>query len=147
MTPDYLAVKPDWTVEEVLLSIRERGSLSDTLSVFFVCDDDGLLLGQIDVGDLLLADITTSAVSICAKSVVVLHPQDDQEYAANLFHRHGRAVLPVVDSADILIGIVTMDDALDVAREEATEDIQKLGAVEALEEPYLKAPLEVVRSG
>lgn len=140
MTPDYLAVQPEWPVAQVLLYIRERGSLSDTLSVFFVCDAGGLLVGQIDVGDLLLADLGVTAENICDKNVVVLHPQDDQESAANLFHRHGRAVLPVVDNAGILIGIVTMDDALDVARDEATEDIQKLGAVEALEEPYLKAP-------
>lgn len=147
MTPDYLAVRPEWPVAQVLLYIRERGSLSDTLSVFFVCDEVGLLVGQIDVGDLLLADPAVTAESICDKNVVVLHPQDDQEAAANLFHRHGRAVLPVVDNAGILIGIVTMDDALDVARDEATEDIQKLGAVEALEEPYLKAPLvRLIRS-
>ncbi len=141
MTPDYLSVRPEWPVSEVLLHIRERGSLSDTLSVFFVCDEVGLLIGNINVGDLLLADPTSTADTICDKNVVVLHPQDDQEAAANLFHRHGRPVLPVVDAAGILIGIVTMDDALEVAREEATEDIQKLGAVAALEEPYLKAPL------
>jgi magnesium transporter len=141
MTPDYLSVRPEWQVSEVLVNIRERGSASDTLSVFFVCDDAGLLIGQIDAGDLLLADITARAEDICDKSVVVLHPQDDQEVAANLFHRHGRPVLPVVDAAAILIGIVTMDDALDVSRDEATEDIQKLGAVEALDEPYLRAPL------
>jgi magnesium transporter len=141
MTPDYLSVRPEWPVSEVLLYIRERGSLSDTLSVFFVCDEAGLLIGNINVGDLLLADPNATADTICDKNVVVLHPQDDQEVAANLFHRHGRPVLPVVDAAGILIGIVTMDDALEVAREEATEDIQKLGAVAALEEPYLKAPL------
>jgi magnesium transporter len=127
--------------------VRQHGQRSDSLSVFFVVDDVGILQGEIEVGDLLLAPLDGTVADFLESNLVVLRPNQDQEEAVTLFRTHGRAVPPVVDSAGILIGIVTIDDALDVAQDEATEDIQKLGAVEGLDSPYLKAPLgDLIRS-
>ncbi len=136
MTPDYLAVKPEWTVKEALDYIRQNGKDSETLNIIFVVDDKGKLIDDIRIREFLLKPLDLHVLDLMDENFVALHVTDDQETAVQLFKKYDRIALPVVDSHGVLIGLVTVDDVLDVAEEEATEDIHKLGGVEALDESY-----------
>lgn len=140
MTPDYVRVRKDWTVQHVLDHIRRHGSDSETLSVIYVVDERGALADDVRIREFLLAQPDAPVSELMDEKFVALKATDDQETAVAAFRREDRTALPVTDSAGVLIGIVTIDDVLDVAEEEATEDIHKLGGVEALEEPYMQTP-------
>jgi magnesium transporter len=141
MTPDYLAVRGEWTVAEVLDSIRTHGKDSETLNVIYVVDEKGKLVDDLRIREILLAPLDARIDQISDGRFVTLRGMDDQEEAISIFRKYDRVALPVVDSEGILIGIVTIDDVLSVAEEEHTEDIQKFGGVEALEEPYPSIPV------
>src|SRR5438309_7712030 len=136
MTPDFVAVREHWTVKEVLDYVREHGRDSETLNVIYVVDDRGKLIDDLRIREFLLKPLSTKVSDIRDRTFVALKVNDSQEEALNAFRKYDRAALPVVDSNNVLVGIVTSDDMLDVAEEEATEDIQKLGGMEALDEPY-----------
>jgi magnesium transporter len=125
----------------VLDYIREHGQDSETLNVIYVVDSRGKLIDDIRMREFLLRPLTTKVSEIRDETFVALKVNDSQEEALNVFRRYDRAALPVVDSSDVLVGIVTSDDMLDVAEEEATEDIQKFGGMEALDEPYMRIPV------
>ncbi len=142
MSPDYLSVKKDWTITQVLDYIRKHGHESETLNVIYVVDDYGKLIGELLSRDLLLSQpdkIVRNLIS--EEKIITLTATQDQQDALDTFKRYDRVALPVVDSNGYLIGIVTVDDMLDVAEEEETEDIQKFGGIEALDEPYMDLPL------
>lgn len=141
LTPYYIAVKPDWTVEKTLQYIRENGKDSETLNLVYVTDDRGKLIDEISIREILLSSANTKIVELMDESYVTLNVTDDQEKAVEIFKKYDLTALPVVDNFGVLIGIVTVDDILDVSEEEATEDIHKLGGVEALEEPYSTIPI------
>src|SRR6059058_503751 len=141
MTPDFIAVKEDWTVQQVLDYIREHGRDRETLNVIYVVDDRGKLIDDLRIREILLRPLTAKVSEIRNDTFAALKVNDSQEDALNVFRRYDRAALPVVDSSGVLVGIVTSDDMLDVAEEEATEDIQKFGGVEALDEPYMRISL------
>ncbi len=141
MTPDFLAVHDDWTVQEVLDHIREHGRDSETLNVIYVVDDRGKLIDDLRIREFLLKPLTATVAEIRDQQFVALNVADSQEEALNSFRKYDRIALPVVDSNNVLVGIVTSDDMLDVAEEEASEDIQKVGGMEALDEPYMRTPL------
>jgi magnesium transporter len=141
MTPNYIAVKPDWTITETLDNIREHGRDSETLNTIYVVDNRGKLVDDVKIRDILLAPLESRISDLMDENFIVLNVNDDQESAVDMFKKYDRVALPVVDHTGLLIGIVTIDDVLDVAEEEATEDIQKIGAVQALEEPYSTVPL------
>jgi len=141
MTPDYLAVKSDWTIQEVLDYIRKVGKSKETLNVVFVTDEKGKLLGSLDIRDILLAPPDQKVSEIYDENITPLNVFDDQEKAVSVLQKYDTVALPVVDNNGILLGIVTVDDIMDVAEEEATEDIQKQAAVEVLEEPYSEVPI------
>jgi magnesium transporter len=141
MTPDFIAVKEDWTVQQVLDYVREHGQDSETLNVIYVVDDRGKLIDDIRMREFLLKPVTSSVRDLMQKTFVALNVTDSQQDALNVFRKYDRTALPVVDSSDVLVGIITIDDMLDVAEQEATEDIQKFGGMEALEEPYMRIPL------
>jgi magnesium transporter len=141
MTPDYLAIHQDWTVSEVLEHVRRYGHYSETINVLYVIDERGRLIDDIRIREFLFAPLDTRVSDLMDYQYVALRTTDDQETAVATFRRHDRSVLPVVDSTGLLVGIVTADDVLDVAEEEATEDIHKLGGVEALDEPYMQISL------
>ncbi|HET9765893.1 MAG TPA: magnesium transporter [Thermoanaerobaculia bacterium] len=141
MTPDYVAVREGWTIEQVLAHVRKHGSDSETLNVLYVVDEVGKLLDDVRIREVLLADAEKRVSDLMGGELKALNATDDQETAVAAVRRYDRTALPVVDSAGVLVGIVTVDDVLDVAEEEATEDIQKLGGSEALEEPYLAVGL------
>jgi magnesium transporter len=137
MTPDFIAVKEDWTVQEVLDYIRAYGQDSETLNVIYVVDDRGKLIDDIRMREFLLKPLTSPVRDLMQKTFEALNVSDSQQDAVNIFRKYDRTVLPVIDSTGVLLGIVTIDDMLDVAEKEATEDIQKLGGSEALDAPYL----------
>lgn len=137
MTPDFIAVRDEWTVGQVLDHIREHGRDSETLNVIYVVDDKGLLIDDIRIREVLLKAFDCKVAEMHDRSFVALKVTDDQSTAVEAFKKYDRTTLPVVDSAGRLVGIVTIDDVIDVLEEETTEDIQKLGGMEALEEPYM----------
>lgn len=141
MSPDYLTVRADWKVREVLDHIRTNGHPSDSFDTLYVVDASGKLVDEIDIKQVLLASPQEEVSSLMNFAFEALDAHSDQEVAVDLFRKYDRTTLPVVDSAGILLGIVTVDDILDVQEEEVTEDIQKLGGTEALEEPYIKTPI------
>lgn len=141
MTPDYIAVKADWTVQQVLDFIRSNGKNSETLNMIYVIDEKSKLIDDIQIRDFLLAPLDNKVSDLMNETFVSLHVTDDQETAVNTFRKYDRSALPVIDSNGVLVGIVTVDDVLDVAEEEATEDIQKFGGMEALDEPYMNISL------
>ncbi len=136
MTLDFVAVRPGWTVREALTYVREHGYDRETLNMVYVTDEAGVLLDDIRVRRFLLADPETRVSALMDGNFATLAAADDQEKALQVFRKYDRVALPVTDAGQKLIGIVTADDMLDVASEEATEDIQKLGGSEALDEPY-----------
>src|SRR6202165_1129140 len=141
MTQDFIAVHETWTVKEVLDFIREYGRDSETLNVIYVVDERSKLIDDVRIREFLLKPLDTKVSEIRDQTFVALKVNDSQEAALNLFRKYDRTALPVVDSSDVLVGIVTIDDMLDVAEAQATEDIQKLGGMEALDEPYTTIPL------
>ncbi len=136
MTPDYLAVKPQWTIEEVLNYIRKNGKDKETISTLYVVNEKGKLIDDVRIRDMLLAEFNQQILDLMDENYIALNVYDDQETAVEIFKKYDRIALPVVDSFGVLLGIVTVDDVLDVAEEEATEDIHKLAGVTALEEAY-----------
>jgi magnesium transporter len=140
MTPDFIAVHEDWTVQQVLDYVRTYGHDSETLNLVYVVDERGKLIDDVRMREFLLRPITTKVSEIRDENFAALKVNDSQEEALNVFRKYDRVALPVVDSNGVLVGIVTSDDMLDVAEEEATEDIQKLGGLEALDEPYTTIP-------
>ncbi len=141
MSPDFIAVHEDWTVQQVLDFVREHGQDSETLNVVYVVDERGKLIDDIRMREFLLKPLTVKVSDIRDRTFVALSVNDSQEEALNVFRKYDRTALPVVDSNGILVGIVTIDDMLDIAEAEATEDIQKFGGMEALDEPYMRIPL------
>lgn len=137
MTPDYIAVKPEWDIMQTLEHIRKYGKASETLNIIYVVDTKGKLIDDIKIRDVILAPLESKIADLMDENFVELNVHDDQEKAVEIFKKYDRVALPVVDALGFLIGIVTVDDVLDVAEEEATEDIHKLGGTEALEEPYI----------
>src|SRR5438874_677909 len=141
MTPDFVAVRENWTVKEVLDYVREHGQDSETLNFIYVVDERGKLIDDLRIRNFLLRPLNTRVDEIMDRSFVHLTVNQTQEEALNIFRKYDRAALPVVDSSGVLLGIVTQDDMLDVAEKEATEDIQKIGGMEALDEPYMRISL------
>ncbi|MFD2288412.1 magnesium transporter [Pedobacter petrophilus] len=137
MTPDYIAVKPEWSVTRVLSHIRRYGKNSETIDVVYVIDKDGVLLDDIRIREVLLADPEAIIGELTDKRFIALTANDPQEDAINIFRMNNRVALPVVDENNILLGIVTVDDILWIANEEYTEDMHKIGGSAALDEPYL----------
>jgi magnesium transporter len=141
MTPDFIAVKEDWTVQHVLDYVRQYGSDRETLNFVYVVDERGKLIDDVRMREFLLRPLTAKVSEIRDQTFAALNVTDSQQEALNVFRKYDRAALPVVDSNGVVVGIVTADDMLDVAEEEATEDIQKFGGMEALEEPYMRIPV------
>jgi magnesium transporter len=141
MTPDFIAIHEDWTVKEVLDHVREFGHDSETLNIIYVVDERGKLIDDLRIREFLLRPLDTRVSDFRDHTFTGLKVNDSQQEALNAFRKYDRAALPVVDSSGVLVGIVTGDDMLDVAEEEATEDIQKIGGMEALDEPYTTIPL------
>jgi magnesium transporter len=137
MNPDYIEVKDNFTVQDALNKIRKLGRTIENINFIYIIDDNEKLIDDINLKELLIAAPDTRLSELSDKKYIALHVTDDQENATSVFRKNNRAVLPVVDTDGILLGIVTIDDMLRVQSEEDTEDIQKMGGTEALDEPYM----------
>jgi magnesium transporter len=141
MTPDYVYVYPQNTVEEVFATIRKHGKDSETINVIYVINEKGELLDDIRIRDFILSQPHKKVAELMDNRVTSLNAYDDQEKASEIFKKENRVALPVVSQSNKLLGIVTIDDMLWVAEEEFSEDMQKMGGTEALEQPYLEIPI------
>jgi magnesium transporter len=141
MTPDYVYVYENNTVREVLQTIRRVGKNSETIDVIYVINNKGELLDDIRIREFILASPDEKVSELMDERVIALKVYDDQEVANEAFKMNNRVALPVTDDNNILLGIVTIDDVLWIANEEFSEDIQKIGGTEALDEPYLDMPI------
>jgi magnesium transporter len=141
MTPDYVSIRENWTVAETLDHLRRVGRDSETVNILYVVDPTGHLIDDIRLREIVLAPVDKQVADIMDRSFVALRAVDSQEEAVRVFERYDRVALPVVDSHGILVGIVTADDILEVATEQATEDIHKIGGLEALDGPYFETSL------
>ena len=138
MTPHYVAIQQNWTVSEVFAELRKQEQKRDVINQLYVTDSKGRLVDYVRLRNLVVVPPQTSVLELLENQQIFLRATDDQETAVTAFKKYDTTMLPVVDSSDVLVGVVTVDDILDVAEREATEDIQKLGGVAALDAPYLK---------
>jgi magnesium transporter len=138
MTPHFVRVRPHWTVAHALDHIRRYGLDSETMSMIYVIDEKGKLIDDLRIRHFLLASPDALISDLMDSRFVALKASDDREVAVEAIKDADLIALPVTDSEGVLIGIVTVDDIFDVAEEEATEDIQKIGGSEALDEPYME---------
>jgi magnesium transporter len=141
MTPEYVAIKPQYTVQQALEHIRIFGRDSETLNVIYVIDDEWKLIDDIRIKEIILASPGQVISEITDERFIALNAYDDQEVAIKVFQDYDRVALPVVDSTGVLLGIVTIDDVMDVAEEESTEDFHKFGGTEELDLSYTKTSL------
>jgi magnesium transporter len=146
MTPEYVAIQHNWTVNDVLAHLRKVGRDRESFNQLYVVDDKGHLVDSVRLRNLVVGELTMPVSEAFDHQSPALHATDDQETAVAAFKKYDRTILPVLDSNDVLVGVVTVDDVLDVAEKEATEDIQKIGGMEALGAPYLQIEmLEMIR--
>lgn len=136
MTPRYVRVKSDWTIDRSMEHIRKYAEIAETLNVIYVVDDKEHLIDDLRITQIIVAEPKDTIDSIMDSSFNALSAFDDQEEAVKMLAKYDRVALPVVDSDGILVGIVTVDDVIDVAEEETTEDMQKMAAMDALDDYY-----------
>ena len=138
MTIEFVDLKKNMTVEDAFIRIRRTGVDKETIYTCYVTDENRILLGLVSVKDLLLADQSEIIGDIMEQNIIYVNTLDDQEYAAQTFEKYDFLALPVVDNENRLVGIITVDDAIDVIQEEATEDIEKMVAITPSDKPYMK---------
>ncbi len=138
MTTEFIVLRPDMTAEMSIKRIRRTGVDKETIYTCYVTDKNNRLIGITTVKDLLLAEDDDIVKDLMSENVISVHTLDDQEHVAQLFTNYDFLALPVVDKEQRLVGIVTIDDAIDVIREEATEDFEKMAAVLPSDKPYMK---------
>jgi magnesium transporter len=129
MTPDFISVKPDWTVDKVLKHIKKHGEKAETVDIIYLVDSSDKLIDDIKIRNLLLAKPKIKVSNLASPCFAKLSPLDDQEKALKLIKTHNLVALPVVDKHNVLLGIVTIDDLIDIGEEEATEDFHKSAAL------------------
>lgn len=142
MTPDYVAVRPEWTIEEAINHIRVKARSSETLHTVYVIGDSWKLLDSLELSLLILASPHQKVEELMSKSFISLSAFDDREMAVKAMQKYDVFSLPVVDSDGILLGLVTFDDVMDVAEEEATEDFHKTAAVTPLKASYQESSIK-----
>jgi magnesium transporter len=141
MSPRYARVRPSVSVDEAISYLRRQArERLEILYYAYVIDADQKLVGVVSLRDLFKAPPQKTVADVMAKDPVTVTAETDQEALSNLFAQHDLLAIPVVDAEGRMVGIVTVDDIVDVVEEEATEDIQKIGGTAALEEPYLDTP-------
>ena len=138
MTPEFVDLKKDMTVEDAFKRIRRTGVDKETIYTCYVTDNSRHLLGVTTVKELLLHDYDDDISDFMETNVIYINTLDDQEIAAQQLDKYNFLALPVVDMEERLVGIITIDDAMDVMQEENTEDIQKMNAMLPTEKTYLK---------
>ena len=141
MTTEYLDMKDNLTVKDALKIIRKKGKDAETVYTIFVRDSKRTLEGTIDLDDLIFADEDEKLEDIMNRDFVTCNVNDDQEEVANMFKRYDLNAMAVVNNENKIIGLITIDDVVDIIVEEATEDIAHLNQISNMDEPYLKTPV------
>jgi magnesium transporter len=141
MTPHFVCVRPHWTVQHVLDHIRLHGRDSETLNVVYVVDDNHRLIDDLRIRQLLVVDPSKRIKELMDDNFIALRADDEKRSAVEVFRRYDRTAMPVVDGDNHLLGIVTIDDVIDIAERSATEDMHRLGGLEALEDSYANTPI------
>lgn len=141
MTPEYIALKENWTVEEALHRIRRLAKVSETIYYLYVTDPSRYLTGTLSLRDLVLAEREQLIGEVMTRELVSVHTSTDQEEVAQIIQRYDFLAVPVVDTEGRLVGIITVDDVLDILQEEVTKDIYALGAVESTRDNYFQSDL------
>lgn len=138
MTPHYVSIPPDMTAAQALEHVRRTAKNAETLHVVYIVDPEGRLMEDLRLGSLVLADPWTPVADIKDPELVSIPAMADREDVLRMFEKYDRVALPVVDDDHKMLGIITVDDVLDIAERESTIDMQKLGGSEALDAPYLQ---------
>lgn len=138
MTIEYVDLKKEMTVKQSIMHIKETGVDKETIDTCYVINNNRILEGVITIRKLILSDDTTFVKDIMQTDVIYIHTYDDQEKIASLFKKYDFLSMPVVDNEQRLVGIITIDDIVDIIDQENTEDLQKMAAMEPSEEEYLK---------
>lgn len=147
MTTEFVDLRPEMTVEEAIEHIRHTGVDKETINTCYVTAPDRKLIGMITIRTLILARVDERLEAIMEPNVISVSTLEDQETVAQMLSKYDFLSMPVVDGENRLVGIVTVDDALDVIEEEATEDIAKMAAITPVGKPYLKtSPKELWKS-
>lgn len=141
MTNEYVYLKPKLSVEQAFGVIRSTGLDKETIYTCYVISGERQLEGVVTIRELLLADPAAKVADIMNPNVIHAHTLDDKEEVAKLFSKYDMISLPVVDNEERLVGIITVDDAVDVLQEENTEDFEKMAGMAPSEEEYLKTPI------
>ncbi len=136
MTPEYAALPPDMSAHDALEQIRKTGRGKETLNIVYIVNDKGVLLEDLRLGSLVLADPDMKVADIDDRPLVTVKATDAASDVVRAFERYDRSALPVVDADGKMLGIITHDDVLEFAERRATEDMQRMGGSEALEKPY-----------
>lgn len=146
MTPEFVAVRPTLTIAEAVAEIRRVADEAETVYYVYVTDADRRLVGVLSLRDLLLGRSAQPVTAVMSPDVASVLVTDDQEKVARVFRERRYMALPVVDDQKRMLGIITIDDVSEVVEEETTEDIERLGGSQPLDEPYLRAGvLAIVR--
>lgn len=138
MTTEYVTLKPTMTASEAFDRIRQVGSDSETIYTCYVTSKDKKLVGVVTVKELLLASKEKTVAELMTENVIFAYTDEDREETVNRIRDYGLMALPVVDKEQRIVGIVTIDDALDVLTEESEEDFSKMAGVVPTETPYIK---------
>jgi len=138
MTTDYVSVPPTFTVAEAIERIRQVGEDAETVYYLYVVNDDERLLGVVSLRDLLLSSAADKIVDVMTENIFAVSPETDQEEVARTMAKYDFSALPVIGPDRKLLGVITVDDVMDVLTQEQTEDVQRLGAVEPIEESYFQ---------
>lgn len=141
MTPEYIAIRENWTVGQVLEYFRSHAKEAELLDYIFVVDERGRLIDDIRTTAFLVVSLDARVSELMDENFVHLNSTDSKESAVQTFKQYDRSALPVTDNQGFLLGAVTIDDVLDVVEEINTQDIQKFGGLEALDYPYVRTPL------
>lgn len=141
MTSEFLALRRRMTRDDALQALHDWQPDNDDLNYLFVVDGQKRLCGAVSLRQLIIADPDTPLINIMDPEVIYVPLGTDQEECARLMSRYHLLALPVVDEEGLLVGVITIDDVVDVLEDEATEDIQRLGATEPLDRPYLDTPV------
>ena len=140
MTTDFVALPANRTVAEAIEMVRDSAAEMETIYIAYAVDPNGTLLGAVSLRDLVTSPADRTIDAIMNPNILSVHADDDQEDAARMLAKYDLLALPVVDRTHRILGIITVDDLMDVVEEEATEDAQKMGAIEPLDTPYMNTP-------
>ena len=138
MTVEFAELKSNLTIKQAISTLRKEIDEYETINICYVVDNRRKLVGHISLKDILLADYEDILEDVASKDTICVKTTTDQEEVGKLFKKYDLTVMPVVDSEDRLVGIITIDDVMDIMEEEATEDIEKMAAISPSDKPYLE---------